>query len=249
MVSLANARAPDGMRLFAIGDVHGCRDALVGVHRAIKADLAARPAGDWRIIHVGDYVDRGADSRGVLEILLARTADDPRVVCLRGNHDAMFADALRGKPDTVELWLINGGAETLESYGVALSQFLDAMRSGRPLPDAVPKPHRSFLDGLKPSAHLGDYYFVHAGIDPTRALNRQEPRAQLWIREPFLTSRQEFDAVVVHGHTPVRSVAVRPNRIGIDTGAVFGGPLSCLVLEGADRHLLCGDGLVPLPAP
>jgi serine/threonine protein phosphatase 1 len=249
LVWLTDARGPEGVRLYAIGDVHGCLEALVRVHRAIGDDLAARPAGDWRIIHLGDYVDRGADSRGVVEFMRARVAGDRRVLCLRGNHDEMFAAALGGERGAVELWLMNGGAETLESYGVPLTRFLDELRSGRAGGDAVPQAHRAFLDGLAVSARFGDYYFVHAGIDPERSLEAQEPDVQIWIREPFLSSGKEFEAVVVHGHTPVRRVAVRPNRIGIDTGAVFGGPLSCLVLEGPERHLLAGDRLVPLPAP
>ena len=235
------------MRLYAVGDVHGCRDALAGLHRAIGADLAARPAADWRIVHLGDYVDRGADSRGVMDFLLGRMADDPHVLCLCGNHDEMFAQALGGERRACELWLVNGGAETLESYGVSLTGFLDAIRSGRAGCEAVPEAHRDFLAELETSARFGDFYFVHAGVDPGRALGAQERRDQLWIREPFLTSRQQFDAVIVHGHTPVRRVAVRPNRIGIDTGAVFGGPLTCLVLEGGSKGLLSGDRLVPLP--
>lgn len=247
MVRLADARTPLGMRLYAIGDVHGCRDALAGLHRAIGADLAARPPADWRIVHLGDYVDRGADSRGVVDFLLARTAEDQRVLCLRGNHDEMFAAGLGSDGRARDLWLMNGGGETLESYGVSLTGFLDAARAGRTGCDEVPRSHRAFLDGLALSAQFGDYYFVHAGIDPTRPLDAQEAQDQLWIREPFLTSRQPFGAVIVHGHTPVRRVAVRHNRIGIDTGAVFGGPLTCLVLEDESKGLLSGDHIVPLP--
>lgn len=241
MVWLPDARTPEGLRLYAIGDVHGCLDALERLHRAIADDLAARPPVDWRIVHLGDYVDRGADSRGVIDFLLARMADDRRVLCLRGNHDEMFAAGLDGDPGAVHLWLTNGGDETLGSYGVPLTGFLDALRAGRPGADAIPRAHRNFLDRLANSARFGDFYFVHAGIDPARPLDAQETEAQLWIREPFLTSGQEFEAVIVHGHTPVRRVAVRPNRIGIDTGVVFGGPLSCLVLEGPDKHLLADD--------
>lgn len=246
MVALADARTPEGMRLYAIGDVHGCLDALSALHREIRSDLAARPVADWRIIHLGDYVDRGGDSRGVIDFLIGRMAESDRVLCLRGNHDEMFEDALSGEPRAVELWLLNGGAETLESYGLPLTRFVDAVRAGRQF-DAVPQAHRDFLAGLGTSARFGDFYFVHAGIDPTRPLDDQQAEALLWIREPFLNSRQELPAVVVHGHTPVRRVAVRPNRIGIDTGAVFGGPLSCLVIEGASKALLSGKRIVPLP--
>jgi serine/threonine protein phosphatase 1 len=244
VVWLADARTPEGMRLYAIGDVHGCLDALSGLHRAIGADLLDRPAADWRIVHLGDYVDRGADSRGVIDFLLARMAEDARVLCLRGNHDDMFAQSIAGKRQAAELWLLNGGDETLESYGVSVTRFLDGLRSGEPV--SIPDAHRGFLDALGTCLRFGDYYFVHAGINPGSALDAQSPHDQLWIREPFLNSEGQFEAVVVHGHTPVRRVDVRPNRIGIDTGAVFGGPLSCLVLEGGSKALLSGKRLLPL---
>jgi serine/threonine protein phosphatase 1 len=233
------------MRLYAIGDVHGCLDALTALHREIETDLARRPVADWRIVHLGDYVDRGIDSRGVVEFLL-RLASMPRVLCLRGNHDQMLQDALAGEEGAAELWLVNGGSETLESYGLSVPQFM-RHRAGHLPCDAIPKAHRAFLAMLQTSARFGDYYFVHAGIDPARGLAAQEAETQLWIREPFLSCRQEFEAVIVHGHTPVRSVDPRPNRIAIDTGAVFGGPLSCLVLEGRSKGmLLAGAKVVPL---
>jgi serine/threonine protein phosphatase 1 len=131
---------------------------------------------------------------------------------------------------------------------MSVTRFLESLRSGDP-ELGIPDTHRTFLHGLATSVRFGDYYFVHAGIDPGTALDAQMPHDQLWIREPFLTSNRQFEAVVVHGHTPVRRVAVRPNRIGIDTGAVYGGALSCLVLEGASRALLSPAGLAPLPRP
>ena len=245
MVWLTDARAPDGMRLYAIGDVHGCLDALTETHRAIEADLAARPVEDWRVIHLGDYVDRGPDSRGVVEFLVER-ASDPRMVFLRGNHDEMFSAAMTGDRKMAETWLNNGGVETLESYGLTLMDFLDGLRAGEPMQGKVPQSHLAFLEGLSLSEMLGDYYFVHAGIDPTRPLSDQEPEAQLWIREKFLSSDAEHHAVIVHGHTPVPRVDVRMNRIGIDTGAVFGGRLSCIVLERLEAGLLVGSWIEPL---
>jgi serine/threonine protein phosphatase 1 len=248
VVWLTDARAPEGIRIYAIGDVHGCVDALKDLHRSIEADLADRPAPDWRIVHVGDYVDRGPCSREVIDFLRART-EEPRILCLRGNHDEMFARAISGDRRYCQLWLLNGGGETLESYGVDVTAFLDAVRSGVSAAAAVPAAHRDFLESLSMSARYGDYYFVHAGVDPARPLEAQDPDQQLWIREPFLTSDAELDAVIVHGHTPARRVTVRPNRIGIDTGAVFGGPLSCLVLEDASKALLSNGRLRSLPRP
>src|SRR5690606_8343801 len=162
LVWLTDARTPERMRLYAIGDVHGCLEALHDVHRAIEADLGARPAADWRILHLGDYVDRGPDSRGVLDFLTGRAAGEPRILCLRGNHDEMFVQGLDGDARQRELWLTNGGVETLESYGLGLSDYLDMLRSGGVDQAPVPAAHREFLDGLLTSARFGDYYFVHA---------------------------------------------------------------------------------------
>lgn len=245
---LTDARAPEGLRIYAIGDVHGCLNALRATHRAIQADLAARPVDDWRVVHLGDYVDRGPESRGVIDFLMER-ASEPRMLFLRGNHDEMFAGAMAGDRRLTETWLRNGGVETLESYGLALMDVLDSLRAGNDVGDKFPAAHIAFLEKLQQCERLGDYYFVHAGIDPNRTLEEQLPKAQLWIREEFLASSAEYEAVVVHGHTPVPRVAVEMNRIGIDTGAVFGGALSCLVLEGGEAGLLVGDVIEPLPAP
>lgn len=248
MVWLTDAHAPESMRLYAIGDVHGCAEALDEIHHAIQTDLDARPVADWRVIHLGDYVDRGPASREVIDRLIARTRDDARMVCLCGNHDEMLLQGLGDDPQMRELWLANGGVETLESYGLTLADYIDAVRGGV-TEEIIPAAHREFLEGLAASVHFGDYYFVHAGIDPRRSLDRQERAAQLWIRAPFLDCAEEFEAVIVHGHTPVRQVDARANRIGIDTGAVFGGRLTCLVLERAEKGLLTAEGVTPLPPP
>lgn len=249
LVWFADALMPDGLRLYAIGDVHGCLGPLSDLHRMIEADLAARPVADWRIIHLGDYVDRGPSSCGVIEFLIRRMTDDSRILCLRGNHDEMFLNALAGDTRTCGVWLANGGGETLASYGVPIAGHGDALRAGHAAREAVPAAHRDFLGGLRTSMRFGDYCFVHAGIEPGRPLSRQRDEAQLWIRAPFLESRQEFELVIVHGHTPVPRVDARPNRIGIDTGAVFGGELSCLVLQDSRKSLLTMTGMVPLPEP
>lgn len=245
MVWLKDARTPEGMRLYAIGDVHGCTDQLREVHDRIGADLAERPVPDWRIIHLGDYVDRGPDSRGTIDFLIERQADR-RMICLRGNHEKMFLEGLAGGRMR-ELWLQYGGEEALQSYGVDVRDFLRTYGAEESAEELVPASHRAFLADLPEEARFGDYHFVHAGIDPERPLAEQTSEARLWIREPFLESDREFEAVIVHGHTPGKEVVVRPNRIGIDTGAVLGGALSCLVLEGGERGLLTARGLVPLP--
>ena len=245
MVWLTEARVPEGLRLYAIGDVHGCLRMLEGVHGWIEADLAARPAQDWRIIHVGDYVDRGPDNRGTIDYLIGRDTD-PRVICLRGNHDQLFLDALAGDLRTMEIWLANGGLETLRDYDIVMEDIHRSADPGALIRGAVPEAHRSFLDGLPMDARFGDYVFVHAGIMPGIPLAAQDPDDLMWIRGAFLQSEREHEAVVIHGHTPVRNVDIRGNRIGIDTGAVFGRVLTCLVLEGQDRAILAPDGPVPL---
>jgi serine/threonine protein phosphatase 1 len=234
------------MRLYAIGDVHGCLEALLDVHEAIADDLTRRPVADWRIIHVGDYVDRGPENRGVIEYLAGRAVEDPQMVFLMGNHDEMFLASIDGDANMARVWLSNGGVETLFEYGVDVDVFAERFRNDTPKLPEVPEAHLAFLRGLDLFARFGDYAFVHAGIEPGIALEAQTRQTLLWMREPFLESTQEYDAVIVHGHTPRREVEVRRNRIDIDTGAVFGNRLTCLVLEDDSQNLLIGPTLEPL---
>lgn len=246
MPFLTEARTPPGLRVYAIGDVHGCLDMLEGIHEWIAMDLGARPVQDWRIVHVGDYVDRGPDSAGVIRFLMRRVAEDPRNICLMGNHDQMFAESLRGSPRWVSLWLEHGGVETLASYGILRDDFDRRLMDGAGFDDAIPPEHLSFIEGMGHYVHYGDYFFAHAGIDPNHGLEDQDPHDLMWIREPFLRDQRDHGAVIVHGHTPVRKLAVEMNRVGIDTAAVFGGSLSCVVFEGTSKGRLMPDGLAPL---
>lgn len=225
--SLAPASLQPGLRVYAIGDVHGCLDRLVALHWAIAADLASRPVAESVLIHLGDYVDRGPDSAGVIGLLIGSVAPPvSRRVDLRGNHEAMMTAALSGQPRPAELWVHNGGDTTLESYRVPSDALPDEWVH------SVPLPHRSWIDSRPLTHQEGGYLFVHAGIRPGRRLIRQSPDDLLWIREPFLSSGQRHPFVVVHGHTPHGRPDIRQNRIGIDTGAAMGGLLTCLVLEG-----------------
>lgn len=240
-MKLGEARTPDGMRIYAIGDVHGMDRMLAEAHQKIAVDLTARPVEDYRIVHAGDYIDRGPESAGVIERLAHLQAEDDRVVCLVGNHDAMMlgflADPVAGGPD----WLTNGGGATLRSYGIhppATTNLYDLADLRDALAAALPPQHRTFLETLKLAAQSGDFYFCHAGVRPGVALDAQSPDDLLWIREPFLSSGDDHGAVVIHGHTPVRAPEVWPNRINIDTGAVFGGPLTVLALEEAAHRFL-----------
>jgi serine/threonine protein phosphatase 1 len=213
-------------------------DRLLGeVHLDIAADLAARPIADHRIIHVGDYVDRGPESAAVIERLARLCDGDQRVVCLRGNHDQMMLAFLSDPVGEGPNWLYNGGETTLAAYGVGFhGQGFSrlAERLARVLPDN----HRAFLEGLPFSARVRDYFFCHAGICPGIPLDQQTPEDLTWIREEFLFDRRDHGVVVVHGHTIAKKPELLPNRINIDTGAYSGGPLTVLALEGARYRFL-----------
>jgi len=239
---VGEAKTPEGMRLYAIGDIHGCDDELAEVHAQVATDLATRPVADHRIIHIGDYVDRGPDSAAVIERLVRLKREDKRTIFLRGNHDERLM-AFLADPTVGEMYLSPniGGSETLASYGVAagtdpLAGSYAALSTA--LARAMPPAHRRFLSDLELTIRSGDYLFVHAGIRPGVPLDAQDPEDLIWIREEFLDDRRDHGVVVVHGHTIVTSPEVLPNRINIDTGAVFGGPLTCLVLEGRDYRFL-----------
>jgi serine/threonine protein phosphatase 1 len=222
----APGRLPAGESIYAIGDIHGCADRLAALHAAIAAHAAAAAPAKITLVHLGDYVDRGPDSAPVV----ARIAGPPpvpgaAVVNLRGNHEAMMLDALTGDRGAVGLWLANAGERTLQSWGVSPTTPPSGWAA------AIPAADRAVLAGLKLTHRAGGYLFVHAGIRPSVPIERQDPHDLLWIREPFLSWDRPLDAVVVHGHTPTPQPVIRANRIGIDTGAVMGGVLTCVVLE------------------
>ena len=236
------ARIAAGTRLYAIGDSHGCLAPLRALHEAILADAAAAPATKRRVVvYLGDYVDRGPASRELLDLLIEAPLPGFECVHLMGNHDALMRDVLAGDGDAL-LWLGNGGDAAVRSYGVdiaALREAADPLAElGRALAARVPASHRRFLAGLRLSHVEGDYLFVHAGIRPGLPLAAQVERDLLWIREPFLSSTADHGKIVVHGHTPALAPQVRANRIGIDTGACYGGWLTALVLDGDSRRFL-----------
>ena len=246
---LAPASLPPGHRVYAIGDIHGCSDQLDDLHRLIARDLAtlppASPAPSVTLIHLGDYLDRGPDSAGVITRIhrpFATSPDSPTppdspippdrpiltVINLAGNHEDLFLAALDGKRGAAELWMDNGGVPALASWGVP------PRTRPRDWPNFIPAAQITALRNLPVHHSLGGYFFVHAGIRPGVPLADQTRQDMLWIRQPFLTWDGPLPAVVVHGHTPHDRPIVRANRIGIDTGAVLGGELTCVVLE-ADR--------------
>ena len=213
---------PRGTRVYAVGDVHGLDHRLADMHFAIAADLAERPIARSLLVHLGDYIDRGPDSRGALARLRACPL---QALNLMGNHEAMALAALNlfATAEDSSLWLDNGGAATLRSYG--------ADPADRATWSAIPAADRSLMAGLRPSLTLGGYFFAHAGIRPGVPLGGQSVTDLLWIREPFLDHRGPLPAVVVHGHTPVQAPELLEHRINLDTGAIYGGPLTCGVLE------------------
>jgi serine/threonine protein phosphatase 1 len=241
----APPRVPEDARVYAVGDIHGCADLLDELHDKILADAEARPAARRVVIYLGDYVDRGPDSKAVIDRMLADALPGFEQVRLIGNHEEMLLRFL-GDPDVGPLWMYNGGAATCRSYGVDLAALPAGedhfLRLRRQFAAALPAKHRRFFDSLVYRHEEGDYAFVHAGIRPGMALARQDPEDLLWIREPFLYSDRDHGKVIVHGHTPVDRPELRHNRIGIDTGAVFGGALTALVMAGSERRLLQAGG-------
>jgi serine/threonine protein phosphatase 1 len=224
----APATLPDGQRVYAVGDIHGCLDRLVALHEMIAEDIAARPVARSSLVHLGDYVDRGADSAQVIDWLIHQPpvpADE--IINLMGNHEFMMLAAIAGvDPEAPNHWLMNGGADSLLSWGIARNVPPEAWA------ERIPRQHLVFLRDLAVRWRSGPYLFVHAGVRPGVPMEKQSRHDMLWIREPFLSSSEDHGAVIVHGHTPKWEPVVRPNRIAIDTGAVLGGDLTCVVLEG-----------------
>lgn len=232
---------PAGTRVYAIGDIHGRADLLSRLHAQIIGDATSAARLRRVIVYLGDFVDRGAESRRVIDMLLDETPAGFQPVHLSGNHEELMQSFLEDA-GTAPVWMANGGAATLASYGVRLDepvtaedQFLTAQREFRV---ALPERHRSFLRRLAVTHVEGDYLFVHAGIMPGRPLDAQSREHLLWIRDPFLNSTADHGCCVVHGHTIVPEPDERPNRIAIDTGAYFSNRLTCLVLEGESRRYL-----------
>ena len=238
MIALSRAPAtlPKGRRIYAIGDIHGCDEQLANLHEIIAEDLARRPIDSPLLLHIGDYVDRGADSAGVLRRLLAGAPiEGVPVVNLLGNHDETMLHALSGDRPAATDWLFTGGRPALESYGI------DPDSPRQSWPELVPPEHLDFLTDLTLTHHEGGYFFVHGGVRPGVPLEEQARIDLLRMRQPFLYSDMSFGAVVVHGHSPVKQPVVRHNRIAIDTGAVFGGNMTCLVLEGETLGFLTAE--------
>jgi serine/threonine protein phosphatase 1 len=234
------ARVPEGQRVYAVGDIHGCLDLLVRLTEMIREDDAARPSANTTIVFLGDLVDRGPDSRGVIDFLQSDRLAPMAAVVLGGNHDEVLVRVLAGERDAVSALHRMGGRATALSYGISADEYdrgtFDDLTGL--LIERVPPDHASFLRSLREWYAIGDYVFVHAGIRPGTPMNEQKAKDMRWIRDPFLNHAGDHGAVIVHGHTITGDAQLGLNRISIDTGAYASRKLTALGLQGAERWLL-----------
>lgn len=232
------AAVPEGTRYYLIGDIHGRLDLYSALIDGIEQDDAARPGAESHVVLLGDLVDRGPDSAGV--IARTRTWQQQRSVrVLAGNHEEMFLNSFQ-KPEVLRHFLKHGGRETVLSYGLSKKQF-NAMNLDELfelMPKLIPQADIDYIRDFEEMIIAGDYLFVHAGIDPAVPLNEQKRSDMLWIRDRFLDHTGPLEKVVVHGHTIFNKVMDCGNRIGIDTGAFRSGVLTALVLEGDQRRII-----------
>jgi serine/threonine protein phosphatase 1 len=232
-------RIPAGIRIYAIGDVHGRIDLLDSLLKRVDDNLTASPIEQPIQVFLGDYIDRGPNSRNVLDRLIERSRTH-KVICLKGNHETFLLEFLND-PAVLDNWRQWGALPTLMSYGLRPPSRLESdghEKLALALRQAMPEAHRNFLIGLRATFVCGDYFFVHAGIRPGVPLDAQKEEDLLWIRDEFLASNTNFGKIVVHGHTPVGEPDIRKNRINIDTGAFASGNLTCLVIEGESRSFI-----------
>lgn len=233
-------RTPLGHRAYAIGDVHGRLDLLDRLLGAIETDLCGKPPLETMLVFLGDLIDRGPNSSGVVERLRTYRMDGVRTCFLAGNHEEVLLRILEGEHGLLASWLTFGGAECLMSYGLDPSELAkdDEGSALATIKQAIPQAHASFVASFTDTLSFGDYLFVHAGIRPGVDLPLQSQADLHWIRMPFLEDQTDHGWVIVHGHTISDTVELRSNRIGIDTGAYRSGVLTALGLEGEERWIL-----------
>ena len=233
------SRAKPEPRLYVIGDIHGCTDLLDRMIGLIQRDIDQYPGAECLTVTVGDYVDRGPDSRGVID-RLARNPFPTDYIALKGNHEDFLLKFMRD-PLIGPIWRRNGGLETLQSYGVPIEDLRrdqGYFEAASALAAAMPEAHKKFLGSLKLAVSLGPYFMCHAGVRPGVPLDQQKADDLMWIREEFLLSPMDFGQIIVHGHTPVEAPECLPNRINVDTAAVLTGRLTCVALDGKRPRFL-----------
>ena len=236
---------PQGQLVYAIGDIHGRADLLALLLAEIESDSArSKDAKRRTLVFLGDYIDRGHDSRRVVDMVLDDLPAGFDAHFLKGNHEAIMLDFL-DDPSYLGHWLANGADATFRSYGLDVAELVGRGAAPevwrRAFLASLPETHRDFFKALELAVSFGDYFFVHAGVRPGVPLEAQDPNDMIWIRGPFLQSEDDFGKIVVHGHTPGRDPVIRANRIGIDTGAVFTDRLTALRLENGSRRLMQVD--------
>lgn len=238
---------PSGGRAYAVGDIHGRLDLLDRLLAAIEQDIARRPARDILLIFLGDLIDRGPDSRGVVERLRTYRHDKLRACFVAGNHEEVLLRLLSGECGLLQSWLQYGGAECARSYGCDPATLAGCSEQSAlaMIKEAIPAEHVQFISDFADTLSFGDYLFVHAGIRPGLDLSLQSQSDLRWIRSQFLEYKGDHGFVVVHGHTISDGIDERPNRIGVDTGAYRTGILSAVALEGEERWTL--DTAIPEP--
>ena len=239
------ARVPDGERWYVIGDIHGCRDLLEKLKDAIEQDDAAAAAADTTVVFLGDLVDRGPDSAGVIK-LARKWGKKRKVRYLAGNHEEMFLQGF-DNDEILRHLLKHGGRETVLSYGLKRKEYnkLKVAEVQKVMRKIVPQEDRDFLASFEEIILVGDYALVHAGVNPAFPVDAQQRKDMLWIRERFLRHEEPLTHVIIHGHTIFENVEDREHRIGIDTGAFRTGRLTAMVLEGDRRRIIqavAGEG-------
>lgn len=233
-------KIPEGTRIYAVGDIHGRSALLSKMFAAIAKDVANKPPATITEIFLGDYIDRGMQSREVIDLLIAPPPTGHQRVCLMGNHEDTLLRFLV-TPSLLREWANFGGYATLASYGLGIPESMSPEKltivRDRLIRD-LPESHMTFLQNLKLSYQMGDYLFVHAGILPETPLEEQSRDNLLWIRAPFLKHEGYFDHYIVHGHSPVEEPDIRPNRANLDVSGATKDTLCCLVIEGSNREVI-----------
>lgn len=233
---------PEGQRIYAIGDIHGRLDLLNELHQSILDDAQDAFAAEVKVslIYLGDYIDRGPQSKGVIDCMVGDWPHEITPVFLRGNHEATLLNFL-DDANVLNAWRNFGGVETLHSYGVDVSCLREVggvKKIQTEFKELLSSDHFLFYQNLQTTATIGDYFFVHAGIKPGVSLDEQREDDLLWIRDEFLASHAFHGKLIVHGHSPSEQPEIWPNRINIDTGAYLTGKLTCLVLEGETKRCI-----------
>ncbi len=231
-------------QVFAVGDIHGCRELLQKIHNKILK-ASKNVEGQKLLIYLGDYIDRGPDIKGTIQTLIDFQPENFTKVFLLGNHEQMLLDFMVGKRNSLYIWLGNGGFETLESYGTDIASHIDQSMElqdneqiRKQFTRLLPFSHKNFFNQLQLNYEWNNYFFVHAGINPDFSLDKQERETMLWTREhKFFDSKMTYHKIIVHGHTPAEKVEKLPCRINLDTGAFYSGILSGMMSDSKTEKI------------